>query len=123
MPIIDAGKLRAVSLSTPIKNHEACVSGALAIIHVPIGIGSTALEELEWFALYPVSTVTQRGLHAQPEGIATTYPALEPDHIMISPSPAPGPAVPGPRSWAGRGTIMTAQTVTGAYVTRCWSEV
>jgi len=72
MPIIDAEKLRALSLSIPIIELVYLVG-----IDVPMGIGSTPLEELEWVALYSVKQRTQS------EGIAMTHPALEPEHMIL----------------------------------------
>jgi len=70
MPKIHAENFHAVSLSTPILELVS-----LAIIDMPIDIGSSTLKELEWVALYSVKR------HPQPDGIATTYPALEPEHM------------------------------------------
>ena len=70
MPKIDAGKLRAVSLSTPIPDL-VCLA---ILMDVPIDLGSTTLEELEWVALYSVNC-------PQSHGIAMTYPALVPEQI------------------------------------------
>jgi len=70
IPKIDARKLRAVSLSTPIL-ELVC----LAMMDVPIDIGSTTLEELEWVALY---SVKQR---PQSDGVAMACPALLPEQM------------------------------------------